>query len=53
MSMAMPSAEPPSQPFMRAEDVSKTYGPITVLSGVTLDIFGWRNSCDYRGERGR
>ncbi|TNC64896.1 sugar ABC transporter ATP-binding protein [Rubellimicrobium roseum] len=36
----MPSLDKPREapPTLRAEDLGKTYGPITVLSGVTLDI---------------
>ena len=40
MSIKGPEEAPPAAPTLRAEDLSKAYGPITVLSGVTLDIHG-------------
>src|ERR1700754_814916 len=39
MSQPSPTPVPAAAPLMRAENLSKQYGPVTVLSGVTLDIF--------------
>jgi hypothetical protein len=39
MTAAMPLVqEVPAEPAVRAEDLGKTYGAVTVLSDVTLDI---------------